>query len=83
MDKIEKAKLKVLIKMILINKSPEYISSKKICDIINKYDWGFRSSITSKSISMLLKQELAKGNNHFMRDIELVKSGRGYVYGIC
>ena len=65
MDKIDKAKLKVLIKMILIQKSPEYLSANELKNIINKYKWGIKTPITNKVISKILSSELNKNEKHF------------------
>ena len=70
MDKIDKAKLRVLIKMILIQKSPKYLTSKQLADIINKYNWGFRTNISSAKIGKLMSVELNKKSNHFMDCIQ-------------
>ena len=77
MDKYDKSKLKVLIKMILIQQSPNYLTSNQLCSIINNYDWGFRSSITSSVVGKLMAYELGKtGRKHFMDSIELKRSGK-------
>lgn len=59
--------------MILINRSPMYLTSNQIANIINDYEWGFQTTITSAKVGKLLSYELRKGNNHFMNDILLSK----------
>ena len=83
MDKVEKAKLKVLIKMILIHNSPEYMTAKQICEIINNYNFGFRSTITPVKVGKLLNVELKKGCLHFLDDINMKEYGnfKTYKYG--
>ena len=80
MDMVDKAKLKVLIKMILIEKSPKKLSSNQLANIINRYKWGFRTQITSAKIGKLLSYELKKNNNNFLSSIESVKNGGVLVY---
>lgn len=82
MDKYDKAKLKVLVKMILIQKSPKYLTANQISTIINKYKWGFRTSISSAMIGKLLTEELMKKNNHFLSSIDTRKRGGVKVYSI-
>lgn len=77
MDKIDKAKLKVLIKMILIQKSPNRLTSNQLANIINKYEWGFRTSITSAKIGKLLSYELVKTDYHFLNNIKKSKKRNG------
>ena len=80
MNKYDKGKLKVLIKMILINESPKSLTSNQISSKINKYDWGFKTNITSAKISKLLAYELSKNGrmNHFMQDIK-TKRGKNNI----
>lgn len=80
MDEMDKAKLKVLIKMILIQKSPEYLSANELKNIINKYKWGIRTTITNKVISKILSSELNKNEKHFMEYINCKKLGKILVY---
>lgn len=80
MDENDKIKVKVLIKMILIHSNPNCLTSKQIADIINSYDWGFRTSITNKMISKLLNYELNKSENHFLKCISKEKKGGVLVY---
>lgn len=80
MDKIDKSKLKVLIKMILIQRSPDSLTSNQINQIINSYEWGFQTSISSAKIGKLLGYELSKKNSHFMNDIETFKRNGVNVY---
>lgn len=80
MDKIDKSKLKVLIKMILIQRSPDSLTSNQISQIINSYEWGFQTSISSAKIGKLLGYELSKKNGHFMNDIGTFKRNGVNVY---
>ena len=80
MDMIDKAKLKVLIKLILIENSPKSLSSNKLAEIINKYKWGFRTQITSAKIGKLMGYELKKHDKNFLSSIESVKKGGVLVY---
>lgn len=80
MDEIDKAKLKVLIKMILIQKSPDYLSANELKNIINKYKWGIRTPITNQVISKILSSELNKKEKHFMEYINCKKLGKILVY---
>ena len=82
MNNIDKAKLKVLIKMVLIMKHPDYLKASEIVSFINCYEWGLKTEITSTLISNLLKAELNKGNKHFLEDIDRVKGRGGWYYGI-
>lgn len=75
MDKIDKAKLKVLIKKILIEESPKSLTANQIASIINNFEWGFKTSINSKIISKLLQYELNKKEKHFLKDIKSLKKG--------
>lgn len=79
MDKYDKGKLKVLIKMILIQR-PYEMTANQIADIINSYDFGFRTSITSAKIGRLLAYELSKHDNHFLKDIHCYKEDKNGVY---
>ena len=82
MDKIDRGKLKVLIKMILLQKKGRYLTAKQICNIINDESWGFRSSITSPMVSRLLREELKRKDNHFLDCIDSRKWRSGVVYTI-
>ena len=75
MDKMDRAKLKVLIKMILIQRSPKQLTANQLADIINKYDFAFRTSITSAVIGRLLSGELNKNQSHFMDMIKVKELG--------
>lgn len=77
MNECDKCKLKVIIKMILIQRSPKKLSSKQLANIINKYDWGFRSEITSIKVGKLIGYELNKRTKHFMDDIETSSQRNG------
>ena len=59
--------------MILINKSPNFLTSRQITNIINQYTWGFSTDINSRKVAKLLKNELRKSGVHFMMDIESKK----------
>ena len=80
MNKIDKSKLKVLIKMILIQRSPDSLTSNQISQIINSYEWGFQTSISSAKIGKLLGYELSKKNGNFMNDIGTFKRNGVNVY---
>lgn len=82
MNSNDKSKLKVLIKMILIQQSPKYMTSSQICDIINKYNWGFKTNITSNKIGKLLHSELRKSDYNFMSDIKSRK-GKNKLMEYC
>ena len=82
MDKYDKGKLKVLIKMILLNRSPKKTSAKQLANIINKNSWGFKTEINSRIIGMLLRNELKKHDNHFMSKIESANWKSGTFYWI-
>lgn len=60
--------------MILIQRSPNYMTANQLQDIINKYNWGFRTNITSNKISKLLHVELNKSDNNFLKDIKIRKN---------
>ena len=77
MDDIDKAKLKVLIKMILIQKSPKKLTANQIAKIINKYNWAFRSPVTSSKIGKLLAYELRKHDKHFLKNVKSSKQRKG------
>lgn len=79
MSESDKDKLKVLIKMILIQKSPKYLTAKQISNIINQYTWGFKSDVNSRKVGRLLKKELRKSGMHFMMDIEC-KKGKDNIF---
>lgn len=70
MNRIDKAKLKCILKMILINKSPSQLSANNLAEIVNKYKWGFNEEITSKKIGKLLNTELSRSEKHFLDCIE-------------
>jgi len=78
MDKMEKTKLRVLIKSILVYKSPNCLSANQLANIINEYDWGFRTSITSRKIGKFLSYELK--NTHFLNNIHSIEKGGVLVY---
>ena len=80
MDMIDKAKLKVLIKMILIEKSPKKLSSNQLAKIINQHKWGFRTQITSAKIGKMMGYELKKHDKNFLSSIKSVKNGGVLVY---
>lgn len=82
MDKYDKGKLKVLIKMVLIVNSPKFLTSNQICGVINNYDWGFRTDITSSVVGKLLGYELRskKGRKHFLDCIETKKRNKITAY---
>lgn len=82
MDSIEKGKLKVLIKMILIQKYPYELTARQLSDIINSYDFGFRTSINSRTIGNLINRELKKHDKHFMENITSRKEKNIRVYSI-
>ena len=82
MDKVNKGKLKVLIKKILLEKSPRPLSANQIANIINEHKWGFQTPITSTKISKLLLYELKKNNKHFLDCIQMKKRGKTYVFYI-
>lgn len=78
MDSMEKIKLRVLIKSILIHKSPNQLSAHQLAEIINEYDWGFRTGITSRKIGKFLSYELK--NTHFLNSIYSIEKGGVLVY---
>lgn len=80
MDAIDKAKLKVLVKMLLIQRSPKHYTAKQLSDIINLYDWGFHSPITTKSLTNIINYELGKNGHHFLEDIECKKRGNYRIF---
>ena len=82
MDSIEKGKLKVLIKMILIQKYPYELTARQLSDIINSDDFGFRTSINSRTIGDLINRELKKHDRHFMENINSRKEKSTHVYSI-
>lgn len=82
MDRYDKAKLKVLIKMILIQKSPKRLTANQLTEIINKYNWGFRTSITSAKIGRLLAYELKKHDKNFLSNVKASKRRGILVYSI-
>ena len=62
--------------MILIQQSPKSLTANQLSDIINKYDWGFRTNITSKKISKVLSYEISRKENHFMNMIKKEYDGK-------
>lgn len=82
MDKYDKAKLKVLIKMILLERCPKKTTANQLANIINENTWGFRTDISSNIISSLMKNELKKTDNHFMNMIKSANWRTGIVYWI-
>lgn len=68
--------------MILIQKSPRFLTANQIYNIINNHKWGFTTSITSAKIGALLSDELKRNDNHFMDCIESRKWKNGMVYRI-
>ena len=82
MNNRDKDKLKVLIKMILIQNSPKKFSSNQLARYINKYNWGFSESISSAKIGKLLGYELNKKNYHFLKNIIMSKQRGVLVYYI-
>lgn len=82
MDEIEKGKLKVLIKMILIMKYPCEVTARQMSDFINSYEWGFRTPITPRLISKLLLVELKKHDKHFMDNINQRKQFNYNLYSL-
>ena len=82
MDSIEKGKLKVLIKMVLISKYPLELTARQLSDIINSYDFGFRTSINSRTIGDLINSELRKHDRHFMENISSRKKNNIRVYSL-
>lgn len=84
MENVDKGKLKVLIKMILLERSPKRLTANQIQNIINKHDWGFRTSITTPMVGKLLSYELKKNNNNFLDCIQSSKKkGGNNVYYIA
>ena len=77
---MDKAKLKVLIKMILIVNRPKELTARQIVSIINNYKWGFNSEIDSRNLSKLLSYELKKHDNHFLRGVKSIKRGSSLKY---
>ena len=82
MDRYDKAKLKVLIKKILLERSPKKTTANQLANIINKNKWGFRTEVNSNIISSLMKSELNKSSSHFMDMIESSNRRSGVVYWI-
>lgn len=79
MDKVDKAKLKCLIKMILIHESPNQLNANQLAYVINKYDWNFRTHVTSRLIGALLKYEL-KQPRTFLKEIKKEEKKGTFVY---
>lgn len=75
MNDIDKAKLKVLIKKILIDESPKSLTANQIVSIINNFEWGFKIDINSRNVSKLLQYELNKKEKHFLNDVKSLKNG--------
>ena len=82
MNDVDKGKLKVLIKQILLEKSPRALTANQLTNIINKHKWGFSSPITSAKIGKLLTMELKMNHNHFLDCIVVKKRGGTYAYQI-
>ena len=80
MDELDRAKLKVLVKMLLIQRSPNHYTTKQLVDRINSYNWGFRTTITNKKLSSMLKSELNRSQNHFLDGIEYSKRGNYLIF---
>ena len=74
MNETDKAKLKVLVKMILIQKSPKWMTANQISSIINEHNWGFHTDISPSKVSKLISMELSKRNkNRFMENVNMGK----------
>lgn len=69
MNNTDKNKLKVLVKMILIQRSPRFLTAKQIVNIISEYEWGFKTEISPSKVAKLMF-EMNK-NGGFMKNIEL------------
>lgn len=82
LNDIDKAKLKVLIKLILIYNYPNELTSKQLSDIINTYDWGFKTAVTSNVIGRLMTYELGKHDKNFMEDINFKKIRKKCMYSM-
>ena len=82
MDKYDKTKLKVLIKSILLERSPKPMTAKQLANKINRNDWAFQTSIDSAKIGQLLKVELKRNDNHFLKCIKSKDWKTGKVYFI-
>lgn len=82
LDKIDKAKLKVLIKKVLIDEAPKSLTASQITSIINEFEWGFKSCVNSKNVSKLLQYELNKSEKHFMEDIKILRKNGKITYYI-
>ena len=82
MDKVDKAKLKVLIKMLLIVNSPKVLTSNQLANMINNFKWGFNTDITSTMISSLMRSELGKYNSHFLEGVSSHKRGGSVAYSV-
>lgn len=77
MNECDKCKLKVLIKRELVQRSPKALTSNEICNLINKYDYGFRVEIDSYIVASILYSETNKPNKHFMENIVQKKKRNG------
>lgn len=75
MNNNDKGKLKVLIKMILIHKSPQSLTANQITNFINDYNWGFKTDINSTKVGRLMSYEMKKHDRNFMDNICSVKKG--------
>lgn len=82
LDKIDKAKLKVLIKKVLIDEAPKSLTASQITSIINEFEWGFKSCVNSKNVGKLLQYELSKSEKHFMEDIKILRKNGKITYYI-
>ena len=81
-ESIDNAKLKVLIKYILIQESPSGLTASQITSIINQYNWGFKSAITSSKIGKLLGYEISKHDTNFLKNIDSRKERGRNIYFI-
>ena len=82
LNKSDRDKLKIIIKMLLLERSPNFVSASQIASYVNSYRWGLKNEVTSVKISSLLRVELNKNQKHFLDTIEYRKRSRGYVYRI-
>ena len=73
MDRFDKGKLRVLIKMILIERSPKWMTANQITNIINSHNYGFRTDITASKVSKLINMESNATNSVFMKNIHKKK----------
>lgn len=79
---LDRTKLKILIKAILISRYPKGLTAAQLTDIINNYEWGFKSSVTSSKIGKLLGYELSKHDTNFLKDLYSRKKNGANVYYI-